>query len=214
MGILDNEIKSLDGRIREMAGVMEKNLFYASDVYLHFDPLKTYPPVEDQKVNRFERRIESTCLQIRLKERLFADDLRIVTGIMSMVQDLERLGDHAQDLLQFALKIKNASTNNPEIADLTDFIRKRVSDAVKSYRNRDTNLAQDVLNRDDHVDQEYEKLLSSMVKWTETGKCTPLFSIYSALVVKYLERIADHATNIAEWVVYIVTGYYKDRQIL
>ncbi len=214
MIILDAEIKTLDRRIREMSGVMEKNLFYASDVYLHYNPLKNYELVNDAKVNEFERRIESYCLQIRLKERLYADDLRIVTGIRSRVQDLERLGDHAQDLLQFALKIKNPSNSNPEIAALTDFVRKMVSDSIKSYRNRDILLAKEVRNRDDHVDAEYEKLLDVFVKLTESGKCSPLFSIYSSLVVKYLERIADHATNIAEWVIYIVTGYYKDSQIL
>lgn len=214
MSILDTEIKNLDNRIREMAGVMEKNLFYASDVYLHYDSLKIYEPVNDAKVNTFERRIETYCLQIRLKERLFADDLRIVTGIRSRVQDLERLGDHAQDLLQFALKIKNPSNGSTEISALTDFVRKMVSDSIKSYRDRDISLAKDVRKRDDHVDAEYEKLLNEFVELTEKGKCTPMFSIYSSLVVKYLERIADHATNIAEWVIYIITGYYKDSQIL
>ena len=205
MSILDTEIKNLDNRIREMAGVMEKNLFYASDVYLHYDSLKVYEPVNDAKVNAFERRIETYCLQIRLKERLFADDLRIVTGIRSRVQDLERLGDHAQDLLQFALKIKNPSNGSMEVSVLTDFVRKMVSDSIKSYRDRDISLAKDA---------EYEKLLNEFVELTEKGKCTPMFSIYSSLVVKYLERIADHATNIAEWVIYIITGYYKDSQIL
>ncbi len=214
MSILDTEIKNLDSIIREMSGLVEKNLFYASDVYLNYNPTKEYPPIDDGKVNALERKIETTCLQLRLKERLFADDLRIVTGIRSMVQDLERLGDHAQDLLQFALRLKNPSTNNPEIAQLTAFVRKMVSDAVKSYRNRDTKLANDVIGRDIHVDKEYVKVVSTLVEKDQAKECSSSYAIFSALVVKYLERIADHATNVAEWVIYILSGYYKDKQIL
>lgn len=214
MGILDTEIKNLDNRIRERAGVREKNLFYACNVYLHYNPSITYESVDDAKVNAFERNIESSCLQIRLKERLFADDLRIVTGIMSMVQDIERLGDHAQDILEFALKIKNPSTNNPEISQLTDYVRTRVSDSIRAYRKRDTDLAEEVIKRDDFVDSQYVDLLQKFVLADEKREVTSLFSIYSSLVVKYLERIADHATNICEWVIYIINGYYKDKQIL
>ena len=106
---LNEEIEHLNSLILQMSGVVEKNLFYAFDVYLNYDNNKYYHAVDDEKVNAYERWIEADALHIMLKEKLYASDLRIVTGIMSMVQDLERLGDHAKDILEFSLKVKNAN---------------------------------------------------------------------------------------------------------
>ena len=114
---LQEEVSHLDSLILQMAGAVEKNLFYAFDVYLNYDPNKYYPEVDDLKVNAYERWIESDSLHIMLKERLYASDLRVVTGIMSMVQDLERLGDHAKDILEFSMKLKNPSKENTRISE-------------------------------------------------------------------------------------------------
>jgi phosphate transport system protein len=214
MSALDEEINDLDAVILQMAGQVEENLTYASGVYLDFDPRMDYQPVEDYKVNAFERQVEAKCLAMMLKERLFASDLRKVTGIMSMVQDLERLGDHAEDLLQFSLKLRNSAKDNSDIAALTAFVIKMVDDGIESYIARDEKLAREVIGRDDHVDQEYAAIVERLIADCQQGKVTSKFAIYTTLVVKYLERIADHATNIAEWTVYILTGYYKDAQLV
>lgn len=211
---IDNEIKHLDSLILQMSGVVEKNLFYAIDVYLNYDPTKFYQTINDSKVNAYERWIESDALHLMVKERLYADDLRKVTGVMSMVQDLERLGDHAKDLLEFSLRLKNSSSGDPRIKELCDFVIKMVSDAINSYINRDLDLARDVIIRDEHVDQEYDALISSLIDDDGKHKISASYTVYTALEVKYLERIADHATNIAEWVIYIVSGFYKDKQII
>lgn len=211
---IDNEIKHLDSLILQMSGVVEKNLFYAVDVYLNYDPTKFYQAINDSKVNSYERWIESDALHLMVKERLYADDLRKVTGVMSMVQDLERLGDHAKDLLEFSLRLKNPSRGDNRIKELCDYVIKMVSDSIDSYIKRDLNLARDVIIRDEHVDSEYDELISSLISNDEKHKNSPAYTVYTALEVKYLERIADHATNIAEWVIYIVSGFYKDKQII
>ena len=211
---LEEELSHLDSLILQMSGVVEKNLFYAFDVYLNYDQNKYYPEVDDLKVNAYERWIEADALHLMLKERLYASDLRVVTGIMSMVQDIERLGDHAKDILEFALKLKKANNNQTEIKDLIDFVIQMVKDSVKSYIDKDENLARNVILRDDHVDETYAKLIDELIEMDEGNKIDSAFSIYTSLVVKYIERIADHATNVAEWVIYIMTGYYKDKQII
>ncbi len=211
---LEEELSHLDSLILRMSGVVEKNLFYAFDVYLNYDQNKYYPEVDDLKVNAYERWIEADALHLMLKERLYASDLRVVTGIMSMVQDIERLGDHAKDILEFALKLKKANNNQTEIKDLIDFVIQMVKDSVKSYIDKDENLARNVILRDDHVDETYAKLIDELIEMDEGNKIDSAFSIYTSLVVKYIERIADHATNVAEWVIYIMTGYYKDKQII
>lgn len=211
---LKEEISHLNSLILQMAGVVEKNLFYAFDVYLNYDNNKYYPGVDDEKVNAYERWIEADSLHIMLKEKLYASDLRVVTGIMSMVQDMERLGDHAKDILEFSLKVKNANRNQPEIENLVEYVIRMVKDSVRSYIEEDETLARDVILRDDHVDEEYAKLIDTLIRKQENREISSDFTIYTALVVKYIERIADHATNIAEWVIYILTGFYKDKQVI
>ncbi len=213
MGI-EKEIKELDGQILEMAGQVEKNLSYAIDVYLNYDELKKYQQVDDKKVNMQERMIEKDCLHLMLKERLFSEDLRQVTGIMSMVQDLERLGDHAKDILEFALRLKNPFRRDNRIYDLTEHVYSMVERSIQSYLKRDVGMAKQVILDDDYVDQEYSSIIQELIDKENKGEITSSYAIYSALVVKYLERIGDHATNVAEWAIYILTGYYKDLQII
>lgn len=212
--LIDKEIRDLDSMILEMAGVVEKNLKYAIDIYLNYDPLKNYQQVDDEKVNQYEKSIEKTCLHLMLKERLFAEDLRQVTGILSMVQDLERLGDHAKDILEFSLRLKNPFRRDERIDRLTDFVYEMVESSIQSYLKRDIDLAKKVIQSDDHVDKEYAEIIQELIRKEKESEITSSYAIYSALVVKYLERIGDHATNVAEWSIYILTGYYKDSQII
>lgn len=211
---IEKEIRELDDKILEMAGNVEKNLSYAIDVYLNYDPLKNYAPVDDSKVNQQERMIERDCLHLMLKERLFAEDLRQVTGIMSMVQDLERLGDHAKDILEFALRLKNPFRRDNRIFEMTKAVYSMVERSIQSYLKRDVNMARAVINDDDQIDREYSEIIQGLIQKEKDSEITSSYAIYSALVVKYLERIGDHATNVAEWSIYILTGYYKDLQII
>lgn len=212
---IETEIKQLDNLIKEMSGLVERNLNYALDVYRNYDSLKQYELINDDLVNAYERWIETDCLTLLTKERLYAEDLRKVTGILSLVQDIERLGDHAKDILEFALRLGIKEDENEHILSLIDYVNKMVHDAIYSFINKDILLARDVINRDDHVDLEYDKLLQELITNESTNnKTNKNYTVFTALIVKYLERIADHSTNICEWVVYIVSGYYKDRQII
>ena len=102
-----------------------------------------------------------------------------------------------------------------EIAELDqaiDVTLKMVNDSVQSFVNKDIMLANDVIKRDDIVDELYEQCLSTIIE-NDKKEFSSEFSVYTTLIVKYIERIADHAVNISEWVVYILSGYYKDKQI-
>ena len=212
---IEQEIRQLDNLIKEMSGLVLSNLKYALSVYEDYDPIKDYKMVDDTKVNAYERLIETECLQLMTKERLYAEDLRKVTGIMSLVQDIERLGDHAKDVLQFSLRLAKPNKDNKQIISLINFVMNMVHDSIYSYINRDILLAREIIKRDDHVDFVYEEILLDLIKDEEkNNKLSSNYTVYTALVVKYLERIADHSTNIAEWVIYIINGYYKDKQII
>jgi phosphate transport system protein len=209
------EIEELDKIIIKMVQQVEENLRYAINTYFHFDCSREYTPINDDIVNQYERMVEEKVLNIMLKERLYAKDMRMVSGIMTMVEDIERLGDHAEDILSFAIKLENCEEfKKYEISELAKFSMKMVKDSFTSYINRDVKLAKDVISRDDYVDEKYSDLIECLIIADNDKLISSSFAVYTTLIVKYIERVADHATNIAEWSIYIATGFYKDAQIV
>lgn len=209
---LEEEIDHLCQMMVKMSEQVIENLKNALDIYYNFDE-KKLDLINDDIVDLHERLIEETCLNIMLRERPYAKDLRMVSGILKCVEDVERLGDHAEDIRDFAVKLKNEAHH--EIAELDqaiDVTIKMVNDSVQSFVNKDIKLANDVIKRDDIVDELYEQCLSTIIE-NDKKEFSSEFSVYTTLIVKYIERIADHAVNISEWVVYILSGYYKDKQI-
>lgn len=211
MQSFDKELDTLNQLVLKMADLVEKNIEMAMDYYFMG---KKLPTINDDLVDQFERFIEENCLDIMVKERPFARDLRTLTGILTLVEDIERVGDHAEDIYNFSRKLrKSDSTMKIEVKDLFEIVMRMFHNAIRCFVNKDEELAKSVIEKDELVDELYEKKLDELItKWK--NKQDSSFAIYNTLVVKYLERIADHSVNIAEWVIYIIKGYYKDKQIL
>ncbi len=206
-------IEYLDKSLIHMADLVITNLNYAFDAYLNYNEEIEYF-VNDDIVDNLEIMIEGECMQLLLKERPYAGDLRRVSGILKLISDLERLGDHAEDVLEFALKLKNNEKHhNEEIDQMIKIALEMVKDAIDSYLKKDIELAKKVINRDDALDCLYANSIEELIILNEDDKCSTSFAIYTTLVVKYIERIADHAVNIAEWVIYIASGVHKDNKI-
>ncbi len=211
---LDKELDYLNEMILRMASLVEENLHEALDAYLNYDQAKEYGEINDDIVDSQERAIEEECINIMLRERPFSKDLRRVSGILRLVEDLERLGDHAEDIMSFAMLLKNTYRNRiREISYLAKGALRMVHDAIKAFIDRSMDMAFVIIDSDDTIDEGYSKLIDELISDLGAKKCKPEFAIYTTLVVKYIERIADHAVNIAEWVIYIENGYHKDKQI-
>lgn len=207
------KIEYLDDAMMHMSDLAVNNLEVAIEAYLNYQE-KGYV-VNDDIVDNLERMIEGECLHLLLKERPFAGDLRKVSGILKLISDLERLGDHAEDVLDFAVKLKNVEKHsNEEINKMVNVTLQMVKDSIEAYIKQDISLAQNVINRDDFIDKMYDEIISNIIIMSENDICTPSFAVYTTLVVKYIERIADHAVNIAEWVIYIISGFHKDKKII
>lgn len=212
---LSLEVSKLKKLVLEMQGQVLVNLEYALKTLVSYDPNTKYEPIDDLKVDAYERAIEEKCLHLMLTERLFSTDMRLVSGVMCMVEDLERLGDHAQDIMEFALKVKNTKVSEfPKLNVLVNFVYKMVKDATLAFKNEDAKLASEVISSDDYVDKTYVEILNDLIRQDSNNQITSSYALYSTLIDKYLERLADHATNIAEWVIFINTGFYKDTQII
>lgn len=209
---LDKELEKLNILLMKMADTVQDNIMRSFSAYK--DGYAEDININDDIVDQYERLIEETCLDIMIKEKLYSKDLRKVSGILKMIADLERIGDHAQDILEFNIKLQNYDkVKVKQIEDMVSVALSMVNDSIHSFIKEDLNLAKEVIERDELVDSAYESLITYLIKETEQNKISAAFSIYTTLIVKYIERIADHAVNIAEWVVYIGSGVHKDRRI-
>lgn len=208
---IEKEIDALNEKLMQMADLVVNNLEIALNEYLNNDLKATF---DDDSVDILERDLEEDCLKILLKERPYAKDLRRVSGILKLISDLERLGDHAEDIIEFVNKMKIYERKNIiKINNIIEIALNMVKDSIKSYINQDINLANLIIKKDDSVDLLYNEILEEIILMLNNNDCSSSFAIYSTLVVKYIERIADHAVNIAEWVIYIANGFHKDKKI-
>lgn len=208
---LEKELENLKQMLLKMSDTVVENIEEAILVYVG---KKEASVINDDLVDQYERLIEEICLTILLRERPYASDLKQVTGILKLVADVERIGDHAEDIMEFATKLNQFPTEHMEAVDkLTTYVLEMLKKAILAYVNSDLELANEVIKADDFVDERYKEIVEMLAHPAKEGENYLPFAIYTTLVVKYLERIADHCVNIAEWVVYIVSGYHKDKKI-
>lgn len=160
----------------------------------------------DENIDNMEREIESLCMRLLLQQQPMATDLRFITAALRMITDMERIGDHAVDIADLVLNLSDLKYSGmSEISEISSEIIGMIHDSIQSYIERDYNKAKDVIARDDLVDNLYhiiKKDLIEKIKKTEEGE--QILDYF--LIAKYFERIGDHAVNIAERVVFALTG--------
>ncbi len=165
----------------------------------------------DKYVDNLEHEIEQDCLKILLMEHPVASDFRDVSAALKMITDLERISDQAADISEIALQFGDEDfIKEPEhITLMAHLAIDMVKDSVQSYINRDIELARSLDSRDDRVDQLFETVKGDLVELIRKDGKNADQAILFMMIAKYLERIADHAVNIGEWVEYAVTGCHK-----
>lgn len=161
----------------------------------------------EKQIDRKERDIETICLRILLQQQPVAADLRTVSSALKMISDMERIGDQAYDISEIAEYVAGKEiTNEVHIADMADTAAKMVTMSIESFVKKDTGLAQSAIALDDKVDELFLTVKSELINAVRQGKDNGETLIDLLMIAKYFERIGDHAQNIAEWVIYAVTG--------
>lgn len=210
--IFDRELELLDAQLLVMASSMEEAVVSAVKVLEERDADLAARVIEgDDDIDHQEREIESLCLKLLLTQQPVAGDLRHVSSALKMVGDMERIGDQAADICETMQTI-----DGPLDARLTKHLRRMaekacamVHQAVEAFVERDGEKARAVIGSDDTVDALFEKVKADVVSAVQR-EADPANNLVEALMAaKYLERIADHAQNVAEWVEYSLTGRYK-----
>ena len=167
---------------------------------------------KDEAVDRYEEEIAKQALKIIWKEQPVASDLRLVTGILKLITDLERIGDHASDIAEMTLHLEDTRNKRvmPISTHMSEIVEEMVLASVEALVKVDGDLACKVIEKDDEVDVLFQSLISKMTHELKQEKIDPNEAIYTLMVAKYLERVGDHAVNIAEWIIFMVTGTHKN----
>lgn len=160
----------------------------------------------DEAIDNMEREIEGLCMKLLLQQQPVATDLRVITAALKMVTDMERIGDHASDIAELVLQIPDCKYNKMDtITEISTQIINMIHKSIESFINRNYDMAQVVIAQDDIVDNLYHEIKTDLIqkiKKTDDGEQI----LDYLLIARFFERIGDHATNIAKWVVFAITG--------
>ena len=162
------------------------------------------------QIDRKEREIESLCLRLLLQQQPVARDLRQISAALKMITDMERIGDQTEDIAEIIEYLDGYGTDEfVLIQEMAQAVMKMVTESVDAYVQKDALLAQQVLKSDDIVDDCFVQVKKILIEVIKNHADHSERALDLLMIAKYFERIGDHATNIAEWVVFSVTGEHK-----
>lgn len=164
----------------------------------------------DQEIDNFETEIESLCLRLLLRQQPVAGDLRRISAALKMVSDLERIGDQAWDITELCEYIRHCDIGHKlHLRQMSKVVIKMVKMSIDSFINNSLSEARLVAQTDNEVDELFDKVKKELIAIISKNDSDAELCVDLLMVAKYLERIADHAENIAEWVEYSITGVHK-----
>ena len=208
----DEQLFELNREIIEMGAMCEEAIAYAVKALSSGDialaaKVKNNGVAIDQK----ERDIESRCMKLLLHQQPVARDLRLISAALKMITDMERIGDQAEDIAEIVSFLNGHTMEGVKlIEEMARETIEMVTDSVDAFVRKDVALAESVLSHDDVVDDYFDKMKRDIIRLIAENSADGEFALDLLMISKYFERIGDHASNIAEWVIYSVTGTHKE----
>lgn len=164
----------------------------------------------EKLINRKEREIEDLCMRLLIQQQPVAADLRVISAAIHMTRDMERIGDQAYDIAEISRYVKTSNIGKDiKISEMAETASKMVTDSIESFVKSDVAAAQKVTELDDRQDGLFAEVKNELIAAVESKTREAETLIDLLMIAKYFERIGDHAVNIAEWVIYSVTGEHK-----
>ena len=205
----DEQLLQLNHEMIEMGALCEEVIALSSQALTEGDTaLAAKVAPLDSEIDHKEREIENLCLKLLLRQQPVARDLRQISAALKMITDMERIGDQAEDIAEIVAFLDGRQAENDALLkEMAKAVIQMVTESVDAYVKCDIMLAKKVIAADDVVDEQFARVKQSLI-----GKIAadPEYALDLLMIAKYYERIGDHATNIAEWVIYSVTGTHKD----
>ena len=208
----DEQLSQLNTELITMGALCEEAISGAAKYLIDNDSaLKEKVIDTDKQIDRKERDIENLCLRLILHQQPVATDLRLISAALKMISDMERIGDQASDIAEIVKFVNKTNLReNVHIGDMARATIKMVTDSIDSFVKRDMNIAQSVILHDDTVDNLFLKIKGELISAIKDGTGDAEALIDLLMIAKYFERIGDHAENIAEWVIYSITGKHAE----
>lgn len=171
---------------------------------------------DDRVINDMQRNIEAQCLTLLTRQQPVAKDLRVVSGALKVVTDIERIGDNVSDMAELLLRMEmpNLQEFSESMRGMIEAAKKMICDAIEAFAKHNVLLAKEVIAYDDVVDELFNKVKMDLICDLKEGKKNPDDCIDVLMIAKYLEKIGDHAVNIGEWEIFRETGDIQDTRLL
>ena len=210
----DEQLAQLNRELTEMGALCEEVIALAAKALLEGDnKLAAMVAPLDSEIDQKERDIESLCLKLLLQQQPVARDLRQISAALKMITDMERIGDQAEDIAEIVTYMESECDDSTLLREMAKATIKMVTESVDAYVRRDTELAAMVIAEDDIVDDYFNQVKKELIAEISKNPISGEQTLDLLMVAKYFERIGDHAVNIAEWVIFSVTGIHKSSEM-
>ena len=208
----DEQLAILNRELIEMGALCEEAIALAAKALTDKDKtMAAKVAAMDAEIDQKERNIESMCLKLLLQQQPVARDLRQISAALKMITDMERIGDQAEDISEIVIISDGRyAENSALLKGMAESTIQMVTESVDAYVKRDTALAQQVIKMDDIVDDYFDQVKAELISKIAGEPADGEYALDLLMIAKYLERIGDHAVNIAEWVIFSVTGKHGE----
>lgn len=205
----DEQLEQLNVGLIKMGALCEESIACAVKALFDEKTSEMITKVNDneEETDHMEHDIEALCMKLLLHQQPVAKDLRCVSSALKMISDMERIGDQSQDIAEIAGFVHSTElAGKVHISDMANEAISMVTMSVDSFVRKDVKLAKAAIEADDKVDARFLEVKRELIELVRSDCGDAEYFMDLLMAAKYLERIADHATNIAEWVVYSITG--------
>lgn len=206
----DEQLLQLNNELIKMGALCEEAIAYAVKYLIDHDAdMKENSIDAERQIDRKERDIESLCMKLLMHQQPVATDFRMITSALKMISDMERIGDQAEDIAEIAEYVHLSDLSaRIHITDMAEAVVHMVNNCIDSFVKKDTEIAYSVIVMDDTVDEIFMKVKKELIEAVQNGHDDAESLVDMLMIAKYFERIGDHAENIAEWVIYAITGQH------
>lgn len=212
--LFENQLNTLHRKLIEMGSACETAIDLAVRALLEGQADAAHEAAaHDREIDQMERDIEAVCLKMLLQQQPVARDLRQISAALKIITDMERIGDQAEDIGEI-VPFLNGRTGQEckDIRLMAETARQMVRSAIDAYVNQDIALVKKVLSMDDIVDDAFDRTKETLIRMIADNNEDGQYCLDLLMIAKYLERIGDHATNIAEWVEFSITGTHTNEE--
>ena len=208
--LFDSQLNTLHRKLIEMGSACETAIDLAVRALLEGNADIAHEAAShDREIDQMERDIEAICLKMLLQQQPVARDLRQISAAMKIITDMERIGDQAEDIGEIVPFLNGRTgTECEDIRLMAETAQQMVRSSIDAYVNQDMTLVKKVIDMDDIVDDAFDRTKNTLIHMISSNREDGQYCLDLLMIAKYLERIGDHATNIAEWVEFSITGQH------